>query len=271
MVRPGPRPSRRSFLATAAVTSTAFVAGTGRTFVVDGEPKSKRSAELSRGATPDEEPFSEETIERARSVGKKIRESVVAAMRDGDIFATEWYFGDADLVTSAGHAFRFEDPAEEPTFDAWLADGRSLELTLLDSGWSGGSRETDVAALRASVPGDPLPPGDPGDLTEGQPLVTVGHPGDVGYWVISLGRYRGEVDHWSDSFSGSVPAVGGTSGSPTVTLDGEVVGMHVAIGGSDIEGYRSAPEAVYGPGEVTEPSRHIRIDVVEEFLAEWSG
>jgi len=207
--------------------------------------------------TSEDESFDDETVERARSVGIAARSSVLVLTDDEDQpHGPGWYYDAEDVVVTAGHVY---DSGGDLT--GWLPDGTRVPLEQLGTGFR---EEGDVAGASTSVTRTPLPAGDPEDLDEGQPLVALGHPGDVGYWYISLGRFEG-YNPRTDTLLSSIPSIGGFSGGPTLTLDGAVVGMLVGL--QDADGART----VYGPDDRTAPPpRHEGIDTVTELVEEWT-
>jgi serine protease Do len=261
--------TRRALLAavgSAAVASLAGCLASGAT--------GPRSGDRPEVVTPTDSPtptatpggFSAETIERARETGLAVRPSVLAMSPDPPrIQGTGWYFREPDLIATVGHLFvRTED------WVAWQPDGTKLDPTYVDDAYLDG---VDVAAMRTEVDGPPLSTGDDEALDPGQPLVQVGNPGGVGNWVISLGRYLGETDGEADGFRSTVPARGGASGSPTLTLDGEVVGMlsGTAFPESGLEGTTETTGTdVYGPDDRIMVEEHVGIDAVVDRIEGWT-
>jgi serine protease Do len=216
-------------------------------------------------ATPDDSSYSKTTIRRAREVGLAIRDSVVAmSPRPPRVRGTGWYFRSEDLVVTAGHVVAARDG-----WVGWQPDGTKLDLTYLDDAYVDGA---DVGAMRTEIPGLPLSAGDADALEPGQPLVQVGHPGGVGNWVIALGRYLGETDTEADGLLTSIPSAGGASGAPTVTLDGEVVGL--LSGGEFVEasgnGRQQTTTPVYGPDDRPERGEHVGIDAIVDRVEGWT-
>lgn len=89
-------------------------------------------------------------------------------------------------------------------------------------------QSSDLAFLSAAdEPGTTLPLGRSTELEAGQPLVQIGHT-RVAYWAVTLGRFRGTVERSSMALlTSDLPVMRGNSGSPVLTLDGDVVGMTV--------------------------------------------
>ncbi|SFL06061.1 serine protease Do [Halogranum rubrum] len=221
------------------------------------------------GGTPTTTEFPEDVRERAREVGLATRDAVVyLELRAGNRYSvgTGWILDDTHIVTN-GHVV-----AQGGEVTCYTADGDTLDVELVEA-----SQRPDVALLRTTddVPAT-LSTGSAEDLDRNQPLVQVGHPGSVGNWVISLGTFTGRtgVLGTGDTLKTSVPSAQGSSGSPLVTLDGDVVGLTYA---STIERGRfpgSAPEPtddrVRESFRTNSAALHVPIERVESLVAEWS-
>jgi S1-C subfamily serine protease len=190
--------------------------------------------------------FDQSTVDAAVAVGERVAESVVklpeVVPNDGPFFtpggATGWFRRPGEVVTNAHVADRLPE-----TFTGTLRDGTEIELETVAVSEGPYSEPMDLALLRTDYEGTPLSAGDAEALGTGQPLVIVGHPIHFGDWVVSLGRHlysgqeladagvsgteadeRGLPSPHPSGFTAVVPAQGGNSGSPVVTLAGEVVG-----------------------------------------------
>jgi serine protease Do len=231
----------------------------------DGEPTPVPTTD------PGETPDPDSLRGRARTVGLGARPSVLYVETDRGAnqygAGTAWVLDEeAGHVVTNGHVV---ETSSEVT--CYTLDGRELAVEVVET-----SRRPDVALLRTddSLPAA-LPTGSVDDLEPEQPLVQVGHPGGVGYWVISLGRLRrgrGFLDR--DRLVSTVPSAQGNSGSPLLTLDGRVVGLT----------YAGVPETTRRPGEPPEPSDarvresfavdtdslHVPVGTVRETVAGWA-
>lgn len=101
-----------------------------------------------------------------------------------------------------------------------LADGRVLPGELV-----GADRDQspDVAVIK--IEGNDLPTlalGDESALANGDSLISVGHPGGYGFWLVSGGEYLGIE---GGDLVSSGPCSQGCSGSPVLNMDGLVVGL----------------------------------------------
>jgi S1-C subfamily serine protease len=261
--------SRRALLIGAGTATVGTLSGCLTSSVVDSQDDAPAVVTTIGSETQTDSEYSayaDATIESARETGLSVRESVVALSRDPpDIEGTGWYFQSDDILATAGHIVALEED-----WDAWQVDGTRLDTTYVNDAYLDG---TDVGMLRTEVSGVPLSAGSTDDLEPGQPLIEVGNPGGAGNWVISLGRYLGDTDGEADGFLTSNPARGGSSGSPVVTLDGAVVGLH--SGRAELEDLsRADPDsgkpAVYGPNDRTVKNEIVGIKAVAEQVEGWT-
>lgn len=185
--------------------------------------------------------FEESTLDAADRLYERHRDSVVQVGEQSTdrhqrtaAAGTGWFVSPTEIVTNS-HVVRTQRPQH-----AFLADGTKINVTHVGSG-SG-----DIALLRTDHEGTPLELGDPTDLSFGQPLVGIGHPGSFGSWTGTVGRFITDGERFAASsksgigtgrsigegqIATTVPAQGGSSGSPTMTLDGTVVGMVFGVFG----------------------------------------
>ncbi|MGQ4554759.1 trypsin-like peptidase domain-containing protein [Halobellus sp. GM3] len=180
--------------------------------------------------------FSDETLTRAGDLGETVQQSVVKLTK-GNSGGTGWVIEDGYIITNSHVTRDFE------TMDIETFDGRSATATRV------GYHEDmipDIALMKTNMETpSPLPMKTNTGVSKGDPVLSVGHPGDVGDWVISLGRYQRyeEGINWELS---DIPTSPGNSGSPIVTLDGVVFGC---ISGTTKTGGESSsvdrPEKVY--------------------------
>jgi serine protease Do len=220
--------------------------------------------------------FEDAALEAARTVGSRVRESVVPLeLPSGQ--ATGWFVDDRHVMTNAHNVFG------RTSATAWTVDGSSFDVEVVELVEN---LFPDVALLRADSAGTPLPLGSASSLEPGDTVVQVGHPGEVGNWLITVGRHMHSMgledgaDSPPDGYATvpeltiSTPGAQGNSGSPLVNLDGEVVGM--THGGTD-----QNPLPHDGPPEPSEPvvydwplrwkmwSLHVPVETVIEHYEDW--
>ena len=172
----------------------------------------------SRSGATDTGEFSSDAFERAEATARDARAGVVTVRGENGSGGTGWVI-DADR----GHVV---------TNSHVVAESTSLSIETF-AGASGGAARIgyheslvpDVALLETDADGlAELPVGDESDLEPGDPLVTVGHPGNVGNWIMSIGRYD-SYEPGIDWLLSTVPTSRGNSGGPLMTVGGEVVGV----------------------------------------------
>ncbi len=209
-------------------------------------------------------------VEAAESVGVAARPGVVL-LDVGSGHGTGWFVDETHVLTNSHNVAGGGDVL------GWTVDGDSFDLELVDRVESS---VPDVALLRADREGTPLPVGTAESVRAEQPLVQVGHPGSVGYWVVSLGEFVERLSLQTpggelvDELVTTVPGREGNSGSPLLTLDGEVVGMT----------YGGSPKAGRPPDEPPQPadarvydrpiapktwSNHVPVDVAVDLMDGW--
>lgn len=223
--------------------------------------------------------FPADTLDRGRKVGLEARSSVVTLEILEEGFsagqATAWFVDDGYLFTNAHNVFPVGPDSE---FECVTQDGDRFDVEVVELFED---MQPDVALLRTGYTGaTTLPLADVDGLAAGQPLVQVGHPGEVGYWVISMGRFiegrpnetRGGTEY--TELTSVVPGRPGVSGSPVLTLDGAVVGM--THGGEPVltrepgAAARVAPDIVFdGPIGAIATSLHVGSDVLKRKLEDW--
>lgn len=254
---------RRSFLTSVTVGLGALAGCTnrlGRPPSADEPPDVQQSGE-----------FSEDTYSAAEDVGKRLRDSVVVI--EGELpgsnsatGGTGWYYGDGLIITN-GHVIK---PAE--SVSAWTLAGDKLSLETVNATLS-----PDVGVLRVAD-GEQI--GVPAvstetepSLSEGQPLVHVGHPYAIGNWVIGMGRY---VRTGMRGVLTTVASMSGFSGSPVVTLDQTCIGMTSGSVPRQMRGQTrgEAPEPVtpevHDEFEDYKYTTHVPMQSIQERISEWT-
>lgn len=248
----GPPLSRREFLRAGSLLAAA----------------SAGCAAPSASPTPDDgDTFSPSVRRRARDVGASNRPGVVVLQPvDGATSGTAWVLDGGHLLTNA-HVL---DELGSDGLEAHTVDGRRFDVAVERR-----SATPDLALLSATAePPATLAAGDSTALEPGQPLVQIGHV-RLGYWTISVGRFRRRVDDQSWLLS-DLPTMPGNSGSPVLTLDGQVIGTTFGAVPKAGTGPSAAPTP--GPTQVyaTYPRRrvefagHITIETVERSVRQWT-
>lgn len=165
--------------------------------------------------------FDAATRKSVLELGTRIRPSVMmldVTFEYGAGHGTGWFHEDGPIITNAHNV---DMPFEESY--GYSHDGETFDFDVV--GYDE-DRAPDVAVLSTDFEAPGLPIGSSTSLSKGDPLVMVGHPGGFGNWAITLGRF----DHRKEGFDGealltTVPGLSGSSGSPLLNLDGEVVGV----------------------------------------------
>lgn len=210
--------------------------------------------------------FSPEVLAQARAVGHEARDSVVLLRKKSDDPAegggvgTAWFVSPTILAT-AGHSVEKGLRAEAETLDGKTFTVEGLGRSLIP----------DMGAFKAiGFEGRPLPLGDSKKIRPEQPLVQVGHPGRIGQWVISLGKAVEGWDGRGEWFLSNVPTEGGASGSPVLTLEGEVVGITSgSTGGALPEGARGSDQVYLSFPEAESLTTHTPVERLTEKLKQW--
>lgn len=210
------------------------------------------------------------TRERAKTTGLDARPGVIVVELlepTGSTSGTGWFIDDGLIVTNSHVVSDWERATEAR---GWSLDGEKFSVDLVARVED---RPPDVALLQADFDAPVLPPGSSDSLDPDTPLVSVGHPGAYGNWVISLGAFKGINANNEDEFVTDVPSLEGSSGSPTMTLDGQVVGMLKGTGGTatgDEAPTPADPTVHTGPITPEEPVLHDSIEAVNEQVARWT-
>jgi serine protease Do len=213
--------------------------------------------------------FDCQTISTAQELGVNIRQSVVfiEVQYEGGAWSrgTGWFVDDQGHIVTNEHVINNHDE-----ITVYTLDGEEFTPAL-----KGRSEEPDVALLQIDTESTPIPTGSEEILEKSDPLLEVGHPGVVGAWVISLGRFEGLIQYKSKSsdLRSSVPVAQGSSGAAVVNLEGEVVGLTFGNKNEDPRLRGETPEPV--DDEVHERldrniiSAHEPISEVMEKVASW--
>lgn len=204
--------------------------------------------------------FSTETLDRAQSMAREARHAVVKVSTRGS--GTGWVLdGERGHIVTNAHVVGKSEFATIETFD-----GGTAEATVV-----GAERDLipDLALLETDFEGPPsLPTGDGTALARGDPLVAIGHPGTVGDWITTIGRFEATTNEWILS---TTPTSQGNSGGPLLTLEGTVVGV---VSGSttrrgDRDDYSKSDEVYATLPSSQELTTAELIANLRELLEEW--
>jgi serine protease Do len=138
--------------------------------------------------------------------------------------------GSGVIVTEEGHVITNQHVISgQNQIQVTLHDGKSYPSTLI-----GEDRMLDIAVLKINAPGPftPLKLGDSSQVKVGQIVFAVGNPFGLSETVtqgIISAKERSISDQQRDLFQTDAAINPGNSGGPLVNLQGEIVGINVAI------------------------------------------
>jgi len=224
--------TRRDVIKVGSTGLIASVAGCTEQIPEDFEQQSASPSSTTDTGTLQQTDFSEEDLDKAKTLGKEVRKAVAVIKGGTGSGGTAWFLDNGDLVTNS-HVVDRND-----SFEAWSIDGEKFTPTLVGASDYMNNPYHDVAVLETEFsPDDQLTLGESSTVEKGQPLIQVGHPFGIGNWVVSIGKYI-EKGH-GETLQTSVPSLSGNSGAPLLTLDGSVVG--ITTGGVPRERLGSMP------------------------------
>lgn len=160
--------------------------------------------------------------DRARTVGRAVRRAVIVLQGTDPVASgTAWFLDESTIVTNSHVIARLDG------FTCRTLTGRWFDAEVLATAPPDASAP-DIAVLRSFIePPATLGPGSSDAIEPDQPVIQVGHT-HVGYWVIALGRIvKRTTRHGRQMILTEIPTMRGNSGSPLVTLGGEVIGLTV--------------------------------------------
>lgn len=224
------------------------------------------------------EPVPDDILEAAERIGVAARDAVVN-LELGNGMASGWFIDDYHIITNAHNVFDHHGGTTRDA-TAWTVTGDTYDTTLVDFV---DTLRPDVALLRTDRPAPAtLTPGTTPPHSSRAYYVQVGHPGEVGNWVISIGKmvsgYESEAPdgEFIAELQTTIPGRQGVSGSPVLDLDGNVVGLTYA--GNPIRAKQPdeaplvAPDVVYDrPVAALSYGAHVGIDGVLRYYDRWTA
>lgn len=240
------------------------------------EQKEQRITELESLVGTTDHGYSKDIIKKAEALGNEVQKSVaLVEMYQGSTIVgngTAWHLGKGYYLTNR-HIATAGDSLTLTLFDEDPNDGRTVSAELL--GRTHAHRAPDIALLKGDSASPPaLEYKDQTNLKQGDPLIHVGHPMGVGEWIIGLGPFQHygittNKDSSASKFNSYLPSRNGNSGSPTLTLDGKVVGM--TYGSSSTKDDRvHAPDFIHQTyASYPLPTNHVHSNRFDHYINKW--
>ena len=195
-----------------------------------------RAKEFEVGSEKTSSGFPVSRIEEVRQLSSGLRNSVLLYTQGWKMLEAEGEFATAtafliqpDLAVTNSHNVRDEQGSlRKGQIVLYTFQGNTVNASVV-----GDNPGADIALLRLERPLQ-LPVlkwGDSRNLSVGDPLFTIGHPGRMGSWVTHVGVLE---EFWSvegvagvthETVSFSVPSMKGSSGSPVFDMNGDVVAV----------------------------------------------
>ena len=165
-------------------------------------------------------------------VGNNIRESVVHVSHSSS-YGTGFFVSNNGCILTNAHVTKGNNFV---TIE--LSNGQKYTGTVIKEGNHilnnrANSNAFDLALVKIEIDSVPIPISTINPDVD-EMIILVGHPGELGSWVIAAGTYNGNANYIPSEHSFSLPSVfGGSSGSPIVNMNGELVGVNWGSGLDD--------------------------------------
>lgn len=234
--------------------------------IIDQKNARIEELERERGATstPQSE-FSSDVFQQAKSMALDARQAVVKLRGASGTGGTGWVLdADEGYIVTNSHVVVRDSSFEVETFDG--ETGRATRVGYHQD------MTPDVALVQTDLTGLPdLSTGDESTLAEDDPLVTIGHPGRIGDWVMTIGRHS-HSPLGMDWLLSTVPTAQGNSGGALLTLEGDVVGVvSGTTTGQGGRGEYSKTDELYAElPEVAEFTTSVPVGTLMDDVDEWT-
>lgn len=163
-------------------------------------------------------PYTDAELEQARALVPEMRDAVVTISATEFVGGTAWFNEDGKLITNA-HVV-----GENEEMTCWTLGGTEFTGKVLGKTDNNSRPYNDIAVVEPDIePPNTLSLVESTSLSQDQALLQIGHPSFVGNWVPTIGQYKG--DTFGDKMRTTIAGRGGVSGSPVISLDGDVVGL----------------------------------------------
>lgn len=155
-------------------------------------------------------------------LGNSLKDSIVI-VRSDDGLGTGFFVSNNGCIITNSHVTDGSNTITVEIVDGTILTGELLKEGDHTANLYGNIAAQDIALVKVdynSIPikfSSSLP-------TVGEKVVSVGHPGLLGKWVMVTGSFK-ETNHVNNEYRFTLPAFPGSSGSPIVNMDSELVGL----------------------------------------------
>lgn len=222
-VSAGPIDARRRCRRILSIATLLILAGAGFLGLSKVEAQSKATTPTSIGSL-------EEWRKREAAVQQVVEDvtDAVVAITDGESYGSGVIVSPDGLVLTAGHVII----SQATEFTIQLPNGRTATAKPLGKNLN---QDAGMLQIQAEGPWPHVELGDATRLRRGEWVVALGHSGghDLGRRPpVRIGRV---IQLEREAVTSDCPIIGGDSGGPLFSLDGQVVGIHSSIGESIAE------------------------------------